>query len=34
MIAQSKLQSYEKEIKAKDDVIQHYQELFDERSEA
>ena len=34
MIAQSKLQSYEKEIKEKDDVIQHYQELFDERSEA
>lgn len=28
MIAQSKLQSYEKEIKAKDDVIQHYQELL------
>ena len=25
---------WEKEIKAKDDVIQHYQELFDERSEA
>lgn len=34
MTAQSKLQSYEKEIKEKDDVIQHYQELFDERSEA
>ena len=34
MIAQSKLQAYEKELKAKDDVITHYQELFDERSEA
>lgn len=34
LLAQSKFQDYEKEIKEKDDVIQHYQELFDERSEA
>lgn len=33
LTAQSKLQAYEKELKDKDDVISHYQELFEERGE-
>ena len=33
LMAQSKLQAYEKELKDKDDVISHYQELFEKRGE-
>ncbi len=33
LMSQSKLQAYEKELKDKDNVIAHYQELFEERGE-